>query len=257
VSIHPLACVDSRACLASDVSIGPWSSIGPEVTIDSGTSIAAHVVIAGKTHIGKNNRIQSFVSLGGQPQHLQDTGEGTALIIGDHNHFFEQVTVSRGTQKTGKTTIGSHCMLMVGAHVAHDCVLEDKVTLVNHATMAGHVHVQKGATLGAFSLIHQHCMIGAYSFLSRACAVPLDVMPYVIVVNNPAEVRGINKVGLRRAGYSQAVIKMVEEAFKLLFRNQSYCHDQVLGQLQVMAENCITLAPMVALLTNTKRGFTR
>jgi UDP-N-acetylglucosamine acyltransferase len=257
MNIHPLACVDPTANLADDVTVGPWTLIGPEVCIGAGTIVGAHTVITGKTTIGINNKIASFVALGSTPQHATDKGKDTCVVIGDNNHIFEQVTVSRGTGKEGETSIGNRCMLMVGAHVAHDCTLEDQVTMVNHATMAGHVIVKTGATLGAFSLIHQHCTIGAYSFLSRACAAPLDVMPYTIVVNNPAEVRGVNKVALRRAGYTRQVISVIEAAYKLLFRNAHYQHEEVKERLEVMVADNLELQPMLDLLTTTSRGYTR
>ena len=216
--IHASAIIDKSAKLDNDVSIGPYSVIGADVEIKSGSIIGSHALIEGPTSIGKQNKIFSFATIGGDPQDKKYDGEKTYLEIGDNNIFREGVTVNRGTvQENSKTTIGSRNLFMAYVHVAHDCIIEDDVVMVNNSAIAGCVKLEKGVILGGFSLIHQFCNIGAYSFSAMGSAVSKDVPAFVRVSGNPAKARGLNTTGISRLNISKESSFSLKEAYKILY----------------------------------------
>ena len=216
--IHASAIIDKSAKLDNDVSIGPYSVIGADVEIKSGSVIGSHALIEGPTSIGKQNKIFSFATIGGDPQDKKYDGEKTYLEIGDNNIFREGVTVNRGTvQENSKTTIGSRNLFMAYVHVAHDCIIEDDVVMVNNSAIAGCVKLEKGVILGGFSLIHQFCNIGAYSFSAMGSAVSKDVPAFVRVSGNPAKARGLNTTGISRLNMSKESSYSLKEAYKILY----------------------------------------
>lgn len=186
--IHPSALIDADAVLADDVSVGPFTIIGPGVEVGAGTVIGPHVVLKGPTRIGRNNRIYQFSSVGEDCQDKKYAGEPTRLEIGDRNVIREFVTIHRGTiQDKGVTSIGNDNLLMAYTHVAHDCVVGNGCIMANAASLAGHVHVNDHAILGGFTLVHQFCKIGKYSFSAMGSVVSRDIPPYVIVGGSPTE----------------------------------------------------------------------
>ena len=216
--IHASAIIDKSAKLDNDVSIGPYSVIGADVEIKSGSVIGSHALIEGPTSIGNQNKIFSFATIGGDPQDKKYDGEKTYLEIGDNNIFREGVTVNRGTvQENSKTTIGSRNLFMAYVHVAHDCIIEDDVVMVNNSAIAGCVKLEKGVILGGFSLIHQFCNIGAYSFSAMGSAVSKDVPAFVRVSGNPAKARGLNTTGISRLNMSKESSFSLKEAYKILY----------------------------------------
>ena len=216
--IHASAIIDKSAKLDNDVSIGPYSVIGADVEIKSGSVIGSHALIEGPTSIGKQNKIFSFATIGGDPQDKKYDGEKTYLEIGNNNIFREGVTVNRGTvQENSKTTIGSRNLFMAYVHVAHDCIIEDDVVMVNNSAIAGCVKLEKGVILGGFSLIHQFCNIGAYSFSAMGSAVSKDVPAFVRVSGNPAKARGLNTTGISRLNMSKESSFSLKEAYKILY----------------------------------------
>ena len=216
--IHASAIIDKSAKLDNDVSIGPYSVIGADVEIKSGSIIGSHALIEGPTSIGKQNKIFSFATIGGDPQDKKYDGEKTYLEIGDNNIFREGVTVNRGTvQENSKTIIGSRNLFMAYVHVAHDCIIEDDVVMVNNSAIAGCVRLEKGVILGGFSLIHQFCNIGAYSFSAMGSAVSKDVPAFVRVSGNPAKARGLNTTGISRLNISKESSFSLKEAYKILY----------------------------------------
>lgn len=252
------AIVDPEAKLASDVRVGPWTMIGPQVEIGSGTQIGSHVVIKGPTKIGKQNKIYSFASLGDDPQDKKYQGEQTYLEIGDHNVIREYCTVNRGTlQDKGLTKIGHSNLLMVGAHVAHDCVIGDYTVLVNNASLAGHVTVGDHAILGAYSAVHQYCHIGAHSFITAATMIRQDVLPYILVEGgHDAKVCGLNKEGLKRNGFSDEALAFLRQAYKLIFR-KNLTIQQATEELKRLQEKCPQIAPILSALEQSRRGIIR
>ena len=216
--IHASAIIDKSAKLDNDVSIGPYSVIGADVEIKSGSVIGSHTLIEGPTLIGKQNKIFSFATIGGDPQDKKYDGEKTYLEIGDKNIFREGVTINRGTvQENSKTIIGSRNLFMAYVHVAHDCIIEDDVVMVNNSAIAGCVRLEKGVILGGFSLIHQFCNIGAYSFSAMGSAVSKDVPAFVRVSGNPAKARGLNTTGISRLNISKESSFSLKEAYKILY----------------------------------------
>ena len=216
--IHASAIIDKSAKLDNDVSIGPYSVIGADVEIKSGSVIGSHTLIEGPTLIGKQNKIFSFATIGGDPQDKKYDGEKTYLEIGDKNIFREGVTINRGTvQENSKTIIGSRNLFMAYVHVAHDCIIEDDVVMVNNSAIAGCVRLEKGVILGGFSLIHQFCNIGAYSFSAMGSAVSKDVPAFVRVSGNPAKARGLNTTGITRLNMPKENLYSLKEAYKILY----------------------------------------
>lgn len=255
--IHVTALVDPAAQIADDVEIGPYSIIGPKVSIDSGTVINSHVVITGRTTIGKNNKIFQFASLGEEPQDKKYAGEDTELIIGDHNTIRELCTFSRGTtQDAGITKIGSHNWIMAGVHIAHDCVLGDNIIMANNASLAGHVTVDDFAILSGYSLIHQFCSIGAHSFTGFASHVNQSIPPYVTVAGEKARPKGINAEGLKRRGYTSEQIQQVRRAYRVLYRSGLSLED-ARSKLKEMAENSPEIAPLVDFIQSSERSIIR
>ena len=220
VRIHPTAVVDPAAQLAESVVVGPYCVIGAEVAIGEASELVAHGVVQGPTRVGARNRIHPFVTLGAPPQDKSWLGEPTRLEIGDDNTFREQVTVHRGTERGGGVTrIGSRCLLMVGAHVAHDCELENDVVLTNLATLGGHVHVESNVVCGGHVAVAPFARLGRGAFLAGGAKVEHDVPPFVIAAGDRARVRALNQVGLRRMGVPEQSRRALERAFRVLFRS--------------------------------------
>jgi UDP-N-acetylglucosamine acyltransferase len=217
--IHPTAQIDPGASVAPDAVIGPFCVVGEGVRIGPGTVLHAHVVVGGPTTIGEGNRLFPFACVGMEPQDLKFQGEKTTLEIGDRNTLREGVTVHRGTTGGGGATrIGSDNLLMAGTHVAHDCRVGNSVIFANAATLAGHVTVEDGATIGAFSGVHQFCRVGRQAYIGGYSVLTQDAAPYVLTVGNRAKAYGINVVGLERRGVAAETIQALKQAYRLLFR---------------------------------------
>ena len=213
--VHPSAEIDPSA------TVGPFSVIGPNVRIGADTWIGPHVVIQGPTEIGRENRIYQFASVGEAPQDRSYRGEPTRLVIGDRNLIRESVTLSRGTEKgRGETVIGHDNMIMAYVHIAHDCVIGNHITFANAASLAGHVEIQDHCTLGGFTLVHQFCRVGTHAFTSMGAALNRDMPPYCLASGNYARLIGINKVGLRRKGFSEESINALHRAFVEVLRGR-------------------------------------
>ncbi len=217
--IHPTAVIDPSAQLASNVSVGAYSVIGPDVIIGEGCWIGPHVVIQGPTRIGQDNEIFQFASVGEAPQDKKYAGEPTELIIGDRNVIRESCTINRGTaQDIGKTVIGNDNWIMAYVHIAHDCIVGNSTIFANNATLAGHVHIHDFAILGGFTLVHQFCHVGAYSFTGMGTALTKDLPPYVMAHGTPAVPRGINREGLKRNGFNAESQARIKQCYRYLYR---------------------------------------
>ena len=217
--IHPTAIIDSSAVIAADVQIGPYCIIGPNVTIGAGTKLRSHVVVGGYTRIGQHNDIFQFASVGEECQDLKYAGEETWLEIGDYNSIREHCSLHRGTtQDHGLTKIGSHNLLMVNTHIAHDCVVGDHNIFANNVGVAGHVHIGDYVIVGGNSGIHQFCKIDSYSMIGGASLILKDVPAYVMVSGNPAHAFAMNVEGMRRKGWSKNTIQGLRESFKLIYK---------------------------------------
>lgn len=255
--IHSTAIIDPSAELADDVSVGPYSIIGPGVQIEAGTVVGSHVVIKGPTRIGKNNRIFQFASVGEDTQDMKYRGEPTRLEMGDHNIIREFCTIHRGTvQDKALTKIGDHNLFMAYTHVAHDCVVGNHVIMANAASIAGHVLVEDCAILGGFSLVHQFCKIGKYSFSAMGSVISRDIPPYVLVGGQPTKPHGINAVGLERQGFSQEAIRQIKKAYKIVFKSGLKLEDAI-AALDEMAEETAEIQCLANFLKQTQRSILR
>ncbi len=232
--ISRLAEISPEAQIADDVEIGPFCVIGPHVTIGTGCRLDSHVVIVGKTFIGKRNRFFPHTVIGAEPQDHSYDGTPTSVVIGDDNVFREGVTVNRGsTKEAGCTHIGNHNLLMANCHVAHDCWLYDRVTLVNGVLLGGHVHCESGAVVSGNSVVHHFCTLGRLSFVSGGCRVPQDVPPFMLAAGSDRpKVVGVNVVGLQRQGMEKQTIEELKFAFKLLFRK----HKKVTAAREILLD---------------------
>ena len=218
--IHNTAIIGSNVVVGDNVTIGAYSVIDDGVKIANNNIIKSSTFITGNTDIGNNNTFYPFCSIGSAPQDLKFDNEITKLIIGDNNVFREYSNVNVGTKGGGGiTSIGNNSLFMVGAHIAHDCIVGNNIVMANQATIAGHVCVDDNAILGGLSAIHQFCRIGKLSMIGGMSAVEHDVVPYGLVTGNRAHLLGLNIVGLRRANYTNKVIKDFKIAFEKIFNS--------------------------------------
>ena len=255
--MHATALVDPAASIAEDVEIGAFSIVGPKVTIGPGCWIGPHVVLTGRTTIGRNTRIFQFASIGEEPQDKKYGGEDTELIIGDNNTIRELCTFSRGTvQGGGKTIIGNNNWIMACVHIAHDCILGDNIIMANNTSLAGHVTVGDWAILSGYSLIHQFCSVGEHSFTSFASHVNQSIPPYVTVSGEKAKAKGVNTEGLRRRGFTPEQVEQVRRAYKVLYRS-GLPLEEAKAKLSEMAETHEEIKPLVAFLAATEKNFIR
>lgn len=231
-NIHPSAYVHPKAEIADDVEIGPFAYVGEFVKIGRGTKLDHHACVEGHTTIGEKNDIGAFSVIGGRPQDLKYKGEPTRVEIGNRNHFREYVTVNTGTVTGGNVTkIGDDCLVMAYCHVAHDCVVGNHVIMANYTGLAGHVHIEDWVIVSGMCGIGQFLRLGKHSYIGGMTAVRKDVPPYVILVGDPSEVRGLNLVGLRRRGFEGERLKSVMEAYKIYFEN-GLERDQALAEIE-------------------------
>jgi UDP-N-acetylglucosamine acyltransferase len=218
--IHPTAIIEPGASISENVEIGAYSIVGKNVSIGIGTRVGSHSLITGKTSIGKNNNIFHHVSLGEEPQDKKYSGEETSLEIGDNNVIREFCSFNTGTvQDKGKTVVGDRNWIMAYVHIAHDCLVGDDSILANCTQLAGHVEIGNFAMLGGFSGIHQFCRIGAHALTGVGSVVLSDVPPYVTCNGDAAKPHGINSEGLKRRGFTKDSIKLIRDAYKVLYRS--------------------------------------
>ncbi|ANC40921.1 acyl-[acyl-carrier-protein]--UDP-N-acetylglucosamine O-acyltransferase [Hafnia alvei] len=218
--IHPSAIVEDGAVIGAGVHIGPFCYVGSQVEIGEGTVLKSHVVVNGITKIGRDNEIYQFSSIGEVNQDLKYAGEPTRVEIGDRNRIRESVTIHRGTAQGGNLTkVGSDNLLMINAHIAHDCVIGNRCIFANNATLGGHVTVDDFAIIGGMTAVHQFCVIGAHVMVGGCSGVAQDVPPYVIAQGNHATPFGLNIEGLKRRGFEKESLHAIRNAYKILYRS--------------------------------------
>jgi UDP-N-acetylglucosamine acyltransferase len=220
--IHKTAIIDSNAKISSNVKIGPFTIIGPHVEIDDDVIIQSHVNITGHTIIGKNNKIFPMTSIGSDPQDLKYKGEKTTLFIGANNTIREHVTINTGTiQGGGITKVGNNNLIMIGAHIAHDCIIGNNIVMANNSAAAGHAEIEDFVIIGAKCGIQQFTRIGKMAMIGGMTGVSRDVIPYGLSTGNRNSLDGINVIGLRRDKVQNKEIIALTEAYKEIFKSKN------------------------------------
>ena len=220
--IHHTAIIDTKAKISSNVKIGPYTIIGPNVEIAENTLIQSHVNITGHTVIGKNNKIYPFASIGSDPQDMKYKGEETKLVIGENNTIREYSTINPGTvQGGGSTKVGNNNLIMIGAHIAHDCVIGNNVVIANSAAIAGHAEISDYVVIGGNCGVQQFTRIGKMAMIGGMTGVSRDVIPYGLSTGNRNFLNGINVIGLRRSKVSNKEIIGLTDAYKEIFKTES------------------------------------
>jgi UDP-N-acetylglucosamine acyltransferase len=216
--IHPTAIVEPGAKIGDNVFIGPYCCVGQDVELGHNVHLVSHVSLAGKLTVGEGTKIYPFASLGHAPQDLKYHGEPSQTIIGKNTTIREYVTVQSGTEGgLMKTIVGDNCLLMVGSHVAHDCVVGNHVIMANNATLGGHVTVGDFVIIGGLSAVQQFVRIGEHAIIGGMSGVEKDVIPYGMVMGERAFLNGLNLVGLKRRGFSQESIQGLMGLYDHLF----------------------------------------
>lgn len=227
-AIHPTAIVSASAEIGAGVQIGPYCIVGDHVTLQDGVVLTSHVSVEGRTTIGPRTRIFPFSSVGHPPQDLKYDGEPSTVTIGADCVLREYVTINPGTRGGGmQTRIGDKCLLMVGVHVAHDCLVGDHVVMANQASLAGHCTVGDYVRFGGICGVHQFVRIGAHAFVGAMSFVENDVIPFGSVLGNRAYLGGLNLVGLKRRQFDRDSIHALRAAYRMIFSNEGTLRERV------------------------------
>ncbi len=255
--VHFTAVVSPKAELAQGVIVGPYSIIGDKVTIGQDTVIGSHVIVEGNTRIGERNKISPFCCIGTPPQDIGYRGEDTRLTIGNDNLIREYVTMHRASTKDNwETIVGNHNFIMAYSHIAHDCVLGDRIIMANVATLGGHTHVGDYTNIGGLAAVHQFVRVGAYAFIGGLSGVAQDVPPYMIVAGSRAKLYGINQIGLSRNGFSKELIDALKKAYRIIWRENTKLEEgiqRVRNEIGSFPE----VETLLTFLKSSKRGFLR
>ncbi|AOM42341.1 acyl-ACP--UDP-N-acetylglucosamine O-acyltransferase [Xenorhabdus hominickii] len=218
--IHPSSIIEEGAVIGANVRIGPFCYIGSQVEIGEGTELKSHIVVNGITKIGRDNQIYQFASIGEVNQDLKYQGEPTCVEIGDRNRIRESVSIHRGTvQGGGLTKVGNDNLLMINAHIAHDCIVGDRCIIANNGTLGGHVILGDYVIIGGMTAVHQFCQIGSHVMVGGCSGVAQDIPPYVIAQGNHATPFGLNIEGLKRRGFDKESLHAIRSAYKALYRS--------------------------------------
>jgi len=256
MSIHPTAIVDPGAIIPESCTIGPYCTVGPHVEMGDHCELVSHVVLQGPTKLGNHNKIYPFAAIGIGPQDLSYRGEPTRLEIGARNQIREYVTIHRGTVKGGQLTkIGSDCLIMAYAHIAHDCFIQDHVIMANAATLAGHVTVEEWAVVGALCPVHQFVRVGAHSYIGGGTTITQNVLPF----SKTSAVRevhayGANSVGLERRGFSKERIRAIQHAFRVLLASKLNT-SQAIDRLRAEGSLTEDVETMISFIESSERGI--
>jgi len=253
--VHGTALVDPNAELERGVEIGAYAIVGPRVTVCQGTTVGPHALIERDTVVGQNCRIAKGAVLGTDPQDVKFQGEDTTLEVGDRTVIREYATLNRGTVASGRTVVGSNCLLMAYTHVAHDCEIGNHVVLSNAVNMAGHVVIEDWAIVGGLTAIHQFVRVGAHAFVGGASRIVQDVLPYMRVAGSPAKLYGLNSVGLDRRGFSEEVRRALRATYRLLFQSNLNV-SQGLARVEAEVVPLPEVLRLLAFVRESQRGIT-
>lgn len=255
VNVHPTAFVEEGAVLANGVDIGAFAYIGPKVVLGEGCKIHHHASVEGLTTLGANNEIFPYAFIGGRTQDKKWRGDEAPVIIGDRNIFREYTTVHPPTFLGKETRIGNGGLFCTYSHIGHECIVGDDVVFSNNATLAGHVIVGNRVVIGGLTAVHQFCHVGTGAILGGCSKVVQDVLPYMMADGHPSETRGINKVGMERAGFSADQLMLAKRIYKLIFRS-----GMLRGQaIQRLRDGELGEDPMITevieFIAQSQRGF--
>ncbi len=256
--VHATAVVSDGAQLGADVEVGPFCHVGPRVRLGDGVRLLSHVVISGETSVGTQTVIHPFACLGGPPQDRKYAGEASRLRVGARNVVREYATMHGGTRGGGMVTqIGDDGLFMVGSHVGHDSHIGDRVVLTNHVSVGGHAMVGDDVLMGAAAGLHQFARIGRHAFVGAGTPVRRDVVPFALCTGDTARIAGLNLVGLRRGGFDNGRIRVLQAAFARLFATEGTQADR----LAALEQDFVTwpdIARLVAFArAPSKRGLAR
>lgn len=251
--IHPTALIDRGAELGNDIQIGPYAVIENGVVVGDGCSIGAHAVIKRYARMGRANRVCEHVVIGGDPQDFKFKPCASFVEIGDNNVIREGVTIHRGSTEGAATRLGNSNFLMAYAHVAHDCSLGDHLVMANGATLGGFATIGDRVFISGGVMIHQFCRVGKLAMMGGCSKVVQDCLPFVITDGNPARARGLNVVGLKRAGIPSAEIQDLKHAFRVLLRSGAALEEAL---AQLAAFHSPSVAELVRFIQTSERGFT-
>lgn len=256
VTVHSTAIVDPSAKLGTGTIVGPYCVVEAGVSLGENCWLQHHATLCGPLNAGRGNRFYAYCSIGQQTQDLKYRGEPTYLEIGDDNTFREFVTINRSTSESGKTRVGSRGNFLAYSHIGHDCAVGDGVVFSNNGTLAGHVQVGNHAVIGGLTAVHQFCRIGRFAITGGCSKIVQDVPPFMIADGNPAEVRGINQVGLERAGFSPEKIKPIKDAFRLIYRGKMNTA-QAVAALRESLGGSAEVQSIVQFIEESERGIIR
>lgn len=254
--IHSSAVVSTKAQIDNDVEIGPFCYIEDDVVIESGTRIFNHVTVYSGARIGKNNQIFPGTVIAAIPQDLKFGGEYSQLILGDNNTIRESVTLNRGTGSGGKTIIGDNNLFMAYSHAAHDCTIGNNCIFANSVALGGHVTLEDYVILGGLTGIHQFVNLGAHTMIGACSMVVKDVIPYALFSGDPLQYKGMNIIGLRRRGFSEAQLAVLKKSYQLIFSsglNVTQAVEKIKAELE-MTEHVMHL---LSFISSSSRGIAK
>ena len=255
--VHPTAIVAPGAKLAPDVAVGPYAVIGENVELAPGVVVASHATVTGRTSVGSRTRISSFAVIGGEPQVLGASGENTALVIGEDNLIREFASIHVGSPGGGGCTrIGSHNFILNNVHIAHDCQIGSHCVLASFSALAGHVVLEDHVVFGAMTGVHQFVRIGESAFTAANSMVSRDAVPFAKVAGDRARFAGLNTVGLRRRGFSDASVATLKHAFHLLFSSKLRLEPAV-DLVKRECGDAPEVAHLLRFIAESQRGFIR
>ena len=256
MNIHPTAIVSEKANLGQNVTVGPFTIIEDDVTIGDNTEIHAHVLIRNGATIGNNCKIFHSAVISETPQDLKfDPATHTEVKIGNNTTVREFATIHRGTDATGITSVGDNCLIMAYAHIAHDCHIGNNVIMANATQLGGHVVAEDWVIFGGATLVHQFTNIGCHAMLQGGVRFGKDIPPYTVIGRDPAKVEGLNKIGLRRRGFSNETVKEIENFYKKVFYSGLNVSEGIKQYLEINPEPIEEVSHCIEFIKNSQRGI--
>lgn len=253
---HSTALISTKAQIADDVQVGPYSIIEEDVVIGKGTVIDSSVSIKSGARIGENVKIYHGAAIAGPPQDLKFAGEKTELFVGDNTVVREFVTLNRGTAAHGRTEIGKNCLFMAYSHAAHDCIIGDNVILANSIQMGGHVEIGDYAIIGGATVIHQFSLVGEHCMVGGGFRITQDILPYSTVAGYPLRCLGLNSIGLQRREFPPETIATLKKMFRFLM-SKKLNTSQALAKIDEEIEKIPEVVKVLEFIKKSERGVVK